>query len=106
MIRDESKKIAQLKDIIKIDDLNYNSKCGKTYNFAKYSLPIAFPRDIHEGYLSLENVIFSKVILLLKNIKKHLKKNRILSKLGLFFSAREEVLNSFKSKMFPIKKIR
>ena len=27
----------------------------KTYNFGKYSLPIAFLRDIHEGYLSLEN---------------------------------------------------
>ena len=53
LIRDESKKIAQLKDIIKIDDLNYKPKCGKTYNLAKYSLPIAFLRDIHEEYLSL-----------------------------------------------------
>ena len=65
LIHDESKKIAQCKDIIKIDDLNYKSKCEKTYNFAKYSLPFAFLRYIHEGYLSLENVTFSKVILLL-----------------------------------------
>ena len=60
MIRDELKRIAQLKDIIKIDDLNYKSKCGKTYNSAKYSLPIAFLRDIHEGYVSLENADFQQ----------------------------------------------
>ena len=34
-----------------------------------------------------------------------MKKNLFLINLGLFFSAREEVLNSFKSKMFPIKKL-
>ena len=98
LIRDESKKIAQLKDIIKIDDLNYKSKCGKTYNLAKYSLPIAFLRDIDEEYLSLLKKF--------EKYKKHLKKNHFLSNLGLSFSAREEVLNSFKSKMFPTKKIR
>ena len=73
LIRDESKKIAQLKDIIEIDDLNYKSKCGKTYNFAKYSLPIAFLRDIHEGHLSLENADLqqSNFALELKKIEKY-----------------------------------
>ena len=48
------KEIVELKDIIKIDDLNYKSKCGKAYNFSKYSLPIVFLRDIHERDLSIE----------------------------------------------------
>ena len=33
------------------DDPSYKSKHGKTYNFSKYSLPIAFVRDMHEGPL-------------------------------------------------------
>ena len=33
----------KLQDIIKKkDDLGYKSKCGKTNNFGKYSLPIVF----------------------------------------------------------------
>ena len=55
-IRDKLKEIVKLEHIIKKDDLTCKSKCGKTYNFGKYSLPIAFLGDIHEGYLSLENV--------------------------------------------------
>ena len=35
-------KNVKLSDIIKKDDLNHKSKCGKTYNFGKYSLPIIF----------------------------------------------------------------
>ena len=35
--------------------LNHKSKCEKTYNFSTYLLPIAFIRDIHEEYLSLED---------------------------------------------------
>ena len=62
-IRDKLKEIVKLQHIIKKDDLTCKSKCGKTYNFGKYSLPIAFLGDIHEGYLSLENVDL-KVLLL------------------------------------------
>ena len=36
------KEIVELQDIIKKDNLNYKSKCRKTYNFCKYSLPIVF----------------------------------------------------------------
>ena len=32
------KEIVELQDIKK-DDLNYKSKCRKTYNFSKYTLP-------------------------------------------------------------------
>ena len=42
LIRAELKRIIELQDIIKKDDLNYKSKRGKTYNFSKYSLPIVF----------------------------------------------------------------
>ena len=53
LIRAKLKEIVKLQDIIKKDDLNYQLKHGKTYNFGKYLLLIASLRDIHEGYLSL-----------------------------------------------------
>ena len=56
LIRANLKEIVELKDIIKKDSLNSKSKRGKTYNLSKYSLPIIFLRNIHEGHLSVENV--------------------------------------------------
>ena len=41
--------------LLKENDLHYKSKREKNYNFGKYSLPFVFLRDIHEGYLSLED---------------------------------------------------
>ena len=38
-----------------MDKLHYKSKRGKVYNFSECYLPFAFLRDIHEGYLSLED---------------------------------------------------
>ena len=35
LIRSKLKGTVELQDIIKKDDLNYKSKCGKTYNFSK-----------------------------------------------------------------------
>ena len=32
--------IVELQNVIKKDNLNYKSKCRKTYTFSKYSLPI------------------------------------------------------------------
>ena len=40
LIRANLKKIVE--DFIKKHDLNYKSKCRKTCNFSKYSLPIVF----------------------------------------------------------------
>ena len=54
LIRVTLKEIAELQDIIKKDDLNYKSKCGKTYSFSKYSLTIVFLRYRHEEHLSIE----------------------------------------------------
>ena len=42
LIHAKLKEIVKLQDIIKKDDLNYESKPGKTYNFGKYSLSIVF----------------------------------------------------------------
>ena len=53
-IRVTLKEIAELQDIIKKDDLNYKSKCGKTYSFSKYSLTIVFLTYRHEEHLSIE----------------------------------------------------
>ena len=50
------KEIVELQDIINKDNLNYKSKRGKTHNFSKDSLPIAFIRDTHERHLLIEEV--------------------------------------------------
>ena len=42
LICSKLKEIVELQDIIKKDDLNYESKRGNIYNFSKYSLPIVF----------------------------------------------------------------
>ena len=110
LIRAKLKEIVKLQDIIKKDDLNYQLKHGKTYNFGKYLLPIASLRDIHEGYLSLENADlkqsnFAIELKMLKKIQKHLKESLFLYNLGLLLREREKVLNSFKSRLFPIKNL-
>ena len=40
--------IVTLQDIVKTDDLNYKSKCVKSYNFVNIHY-LLFSRDIHEG---------------------------------------------------------
>ena len=45
-----------MQDIIKTENLRYNSKYRKVYNFSEYSLPIAFLRDINQGHLLLKDV--------------------------------------------------
>ena len=39
----------------------------------------------------------------MKKVQKHLKKKSFLNNLGLLFSAREKILDNFKSILFPIK---
>ena len=55
LVIDKLKEIMQLKNNIKLDNLGYTTKRGKIYSFSKYTLPIVFLRDIHEGNLSLED---------------------------------------------------
>ena len=55
LVRVKLKEIVHLQDIIKTDELHYKSKRRNVYNLNKYSLPIVFLIDIHEGHLSLED---------------------------------------------------
>ena len=55
LIRAKLKEIDKLQDVVKLDDLSYKSERGKA----------CFLGNINEAYLSLENSILSKVILLL-----------------------------------------
>ena len=64
---------------------------------------------MHEGYLSLEDADDqqSNFAAKLKNLdkgKKQLKKCFLQNNLGLFFRAREKLLNNFKSRLFSKKK--
>ena len=110
LIRDKSKEIVKLQDVIKKDDLNYKSKRGKTLNFAKYSLPIPFLRDIYKGDSSIEKADNkeSNFTNELKNFEKDTKtfeEQSFLNNLVFLLSVREKVLNSFKGRLFPIKKL-
>ena len=75
-----------MQDIITKDDLNYKLKCGKNYNFCKYSLLIVSLRDTHKGYSSTEKPDKKQ-----RHIEKHLKIKSFSNNLGLLFSAREKV---------------
>ena len=55
LICDKLKEIVNLQDIIKTDELHYESKRIQVYIFSEYSLPIVFLREIQERYLSLED---------------------------------------------------
>ena len=101
------REIVNPQDIIEKDDLNYRSKRGKTYNFAKYLVPFVFLRDIHQGYF-WSDLKQSNFAIELKNFGKGTKtpeKNSSLINLRLVFSAKEKVPNSFESKLFSIKNL-
>ena len=98
LIRAKLREIVELRDIIKKDDLNYESKGGKTYNFSENSL-------IHERHLSIEKADNkrSNFANKLKNFDKGIKtseKKSFLNNLGLLFSAREKFLIVLKADCF------
>ena len=99
----------ELHGSINTDQLYYKSK-QKNYNFTEYFLDIIFSKDIHEGYLSLKNVDDeqSKFANKWKNIVKGVKsveKKLFLSNIGLFFSARQSILNNFRDRLVPLKNL-
>ena len=61
MIRVNLRGIVNLQGTIKEDNVNHKPKCGKTYSFGKYSLPLVFAIYFfkHKGYLSLEYANFA-----------------------------------------------
>ena len=98
-----------LQGSINTDQLYYKSK-QKNYSFTVYFLAIIFSKDIHEGYLSLKNADDeqSKFAHKWKNIVKGVKsveKNLFLSNIGLFSSARQNVLNNFRNRLVPLKNL-
>ena len=67
-----------------------------------------FLRDIHEGHLSLkysddEQSNFAPKLKNLDKSKETIEREFFKNNLGLLFSAKEKVLNKFKSRLFPIK---
>ena len=76
LIIDKLKEIKQLQSLIKLNELGYRTKKnGRNCDFSKYSLPVVFLRDIHEGVLEIKDPDKeqSKLSCLLNNVKK--KKN-------------------------------
>ena len=49
------KEIVNLQDIIKTDELHFEAKRRKVYNFNEYFIAYCFLRDKHEGHISLED---------------------------------------------------
>ena len=111
-IRDEKlqfhyklKEIEQLQNNIKLEDLDYTTKRGKKYGFSKYSLAIAFSRDLYEGNLSLEDAHKeqSDLVEKLSGIKRGrivFEKRSFLKNLGLFLVPQKTVLIILKAKYF------
>ena len=71
---------------------------------------MVFLRDIHEGNLSIGKADNKKSYFVneLKSFDKStkaLEKKPFLNNLGLLLSARDKVLNSFKSRLFLLKKL-
>ena len=76
--------------------------CNVICNFA-----YRFLWDIREGYLSLKDVDdyqkkFANKLKSIDNGIKSTDKKLFLSKIELFFTAREKVLNNFINRLFPI----
>ena len=109
LIRAKLKEIIELQNIIKKDDLNYKSKRGRLIILVNFTV-YCFLRDVHEGHLSIERPDNkqSNFANELKNFNKGTKpldKTSFSNNLGLLFSAREKVLNSFKSRLFSIRNL-
>ena len=74
-------------------------------------MPIVILRDIHEGFLSLENAdeeqgnFATKIKNLDKDWKNKLKISFFKNNLGLLFRAKKKVLDTFKSNLFSIKNL-
>ena len=95
-------KIIELQNSIELGKLNY-----KNYDFNKVSLRSMFLRDVYKNDLSIENAgneqndpfrMFGN----LHKGRKSSEKISFLKNVKILLKAREDVLNSFKSSLFPI----
>ena len=81
-------------------------KAKKKRNFGKISLPTTFPKYIHANFLSIANAdkeqsnLFKELCEMSKG-EKLLEKLPFIENVILLLDAREKVVNSFKSNLFP-----
>ena len=97
LIIDKLKVIKQLQSLIKLNELGYRTKkSGRNFDFSKYSLPVVFSRDIHEGvFLKDANKEQSKLSCILNNVKK-----KILRDKKKYFLKKGSIYSSWKGKPF------
>ena len=79
LIIDKLKVIKQLQSLIKLNELGYRTKkSGRNFDFSKYSLPVVFLRDIHEGVLEIKDADKeqSKLSCILNNVKKKILRDK------------------------------
>ena len=110
LIIDKFNEIMELQNTTTLGNLEYAAKRGKYYHFSKHLLPIVFLRDIHQRKLSLENVDEEQNQLVndledRSKCKIPVEKRSFLKNAALFLTEREEILNNFKRKIFPTKKL-
>ena len=106
LIRDNLRENVNLHDTTKTDNLHYKWKSRKIYNFSKYSLPIFFKKYTWRALKDADDDQ-SNFAAKTKTLEKDKKQLKIIfwKNLELLFSAIENVLNTFKSRLFPIKNL-
>ena len=106
LIRDSLRENVNLHDTTKTDNLHYKWKSRKIYNFRKYSLPIFFKKYTWRALKDADDDQ-SNFAAKTKTLEKDKKQLKIIfwKNLELLFSAIENVLNTFKSRLFPIKNL-
>ena len=106
LIRDSLRENVNLHDTTKTDNLHYKWKSRKIYNFSKYSLPIFFKKYTWRALKDADDDQ-SNFAAKTKTLEKDKKQLKIIfwKNLELLFSAIENVLNTFKSRLFPIKNL-
>ena len=106
LIRDSLRENVNLHDTTKTDNLHYKWKSRKIYNFSKYPLPIFFKKYTWRALKDADDDQ-SNFAAKTKTLEKDKKQLKIIfwKNLELLFSAIENVLNTFKSRLFPIKNL-
>ena len=106
LIRDNLRENVNLHDTTKTDNLHYKWKSRKIYNFSKYPLPIFFKKYTWRALKDADDDQ-SNFAAKTKTLEKDKKQLKIIfwKNLELLFSAIENVLNTFKSRLFPIKNL-
>ena len=106
LIRDSLRENVNLHDTTKTDNLHYKWKSRKIYNFSKYPLPIFLKKYTWRALKDADDDQ-SNFAAKTKTLEKDKKQLKIIfwKNLELLFSAIENVLNTFKSRLFPIKNL-